>query len=259
MRPEQPTEGDPPMGLDITLGILVLLGGIRGWIKGFLLQAIQVGALIGSIFLADPIRDLARPYLAPHLPSLQPALIDRMLWWAAAVLGYIVISGVPSSLVRLIRSRPAAELDARWGDCGIGFLLGAAKGLVFVSFLTWGLQSFAVPRYAADPGWIGKQLSTSRGLELARRHEPGRQIWTSEPVQLVVDRVRTRGLGAGSVAPAAPDATAAPITDGPAIEAPPAASARAQTTKVPAQIPPIELDPEVRAIEDLLRSAPESR
>jgi hypothetical protein len=249
------------MGLDITLGCLLLLGGIRGWIKGFLLQAIHLGALIGAIFLADPVSDLARPYLAPHLPSLQPAIIDRVLWWAAAVLSYIVVSGVPTSLVRLVRSRPAAELDPRWGDNGMGFLLGVAKALITVSFLTWGLESFAVPRYANDSGWVGKQLNTSRGLELARRHQPGRQIWTSEPVQMVVNRVKTRGLGAvdgvkSTVPSLGPQVPTLPGGEGPSLEPLVPASARAKPPTVPAQVPAVELDPELREIERMLRPGP---
>ena len=48
------------MGLDIALGIMVLLGAIRGWFKGFVLQAIRLSGLVGCVYAAGPVRDYAQ-------------------------------------------------------------------------------------------------------------------------------------------------------------------------------------------------------
>ena len=45
------------MGLDIALGLMILLGAIRGWFRGFVLQALQLGGLVGCVYAAGPIRD----------------------------------------------------------------------------------------------------------------------------------------------------------------------------------------------------------
>ena len=64
------------MGLDIALGIMVLLGAIRGWFRGFVLQAIRLGGLVGCVYAAGPIRDYARPHVVA-LPGLDPAVHAR--------------------------------------------------------------------------------------------------------------------------------------------------------------------------------------
>ena len=79
------------MGLDIALGVMILLGAIRGWFRGFVLQAIRLGGLVGCVYAAGPIRDQARPHVVP-LPgrSIPPPMLDRMLWWSSAV---VVVHG----------------------------------------------------------------------------------------------------------------------------------------------------------------------
>ena len=49
------------MGLDLILAALVLMAGIRGWLKGFVMQAIRLTGLIACVYVADPVRDLAKP------------------------------------------------------------------------------------------------------------------------------------------------------------------------------------------------------
>ena len=81
------------MGLDLALGVIVLLGAIRGWLKGFILQAIRLSGVVACVYAADPVRDLAKPYVVPHLPSIRPELVDRLIWWSAAAVSYVCWSG----------------------------------------------------------------------------------------------------------------------------------------------------------------------
>src|SRR4051794_28680572 len=90
-RIEVATGETPTMGLDLALGAIVLLTAIRGWLKGFILQAIRLAGLVACVYLADPVRDLAKPYVLPHLPSIRPELIDRLLWWSAAAISYVAL------------------------------------------------------------------------------------------------------------------------------------------------------------------------
>ena len=116
------------MGLDITLGVLVLLAGIRGWFKGFIRQAIPIGALVACVFLASPLRNLGRSYARDYFPSINHEVLDRLLWWTAAVLAYVITAGVAFSIVKSVRKRTYGEPEPNRADQGAGFTLGVAKG-----------------------------------------------------------------------------------------------------------------------------------
>ena len=36
------------------------------------------------------MRDYAKPYVVPYLTTIQPDLVDRLLWWVSAVVTYFV-------------------------------------------------------------------------------------------------------------------------------------------------------------------------
>src|SRR3954464_3407468 len=91
------------MGLDLVLGAIVLVSAIRGWLKGFLLQAIRLSGLVACVYLADPVRDLAKPYVLPHLPSVRPELVDRLLWWSAGAISYVALVGFATFVHKLSR------------------------------------------------------------------------------------------------------------------------------------------------------------
>src|SRR4051812_14035103 len=97
------------MGLDIILGLFLLAAAIRGWFRGFLLQSIRLGGLVGSIYAASPIRDAARPYAVQYLPSIRPELLDRLLWWTGAIACYVVSVGLATLAVKMARRRPFGE------------------------------------------------------------------------------------------------------------------------------------------------------
>ena len=53
------------MGLDVALGIVILIAAIRGWLQGFVYQAVRLGGMIACVYLAAPVRDQAKPYILP--------------------------------------------------------------------------------------------------------------------------------------------------------------------------------------------------
>ena len=187
------------MGLDLILGALVLVMAIRGWFRGFFAQAIRLGSLVGAVYVAGPIRDLARPVAADYFPSLSTGLLDRLLWWVAAVVMFVVIGGVASGLLASQRRRRAsAEGGAgpgHGGDHSAGALLGAAKGAIVVAFLASGLQRYAAD-YLEAGGWVGAQVETSKVLGWSATYQPAQRIWESTPVQRFVDHIRTMGFDA---------------------------------------------------------------
>ena len=112
------------MGLDLALGAVVLLAAIRGWLRGFVSQAVRLSSFVGCFYLADPVRDQLRPYVLPRLPKVDPALMDRILWWTSAVASYVVVVGLASLAIKMMRRPEPSGLRA----CAREILNAASEG-----------------------------------------------------------------------------------------------------------------------------------
>ncbi len=182
------------MALDIAAGVIVLLASIRGYRSGFISQAIGLAAIVGCVYAADPLRDFALPYAQAKFPTIQAPLFAKLLWWTAAVLGFVVMAGLATTIVKLLKTKPYnGEPDRAPADLGGGFLLGTCKGAVLTAFLFWGLQSYE-PAAAKLGPWVEKQLTTSKALALSRTHRPAERLWHAPPIQAFVTRVKSRGF-----------------------------------------------------------------
>lgn len=181
------------MGLDLALGGLVLVMAIRGWLKGFLLQAIRLVGLVLCVYAADPVRDQIKPRVIGHLPTIRPELIDRMLWWSSAVAAYLILVGLATLAVKLHRRQPYGMDEPRRGDQFAGSLLGIAKALVVATFLVAGVEKYAVAHLKSIP-WAEKQIETSRSMALNAQYHPVPRIWAAPPVQHFVRHVQRMGL-----------------------------------------------------------------
>jgi uncharacterized membrane protein required for colicin V production len=181
------------MGLDLALGGLVLVSAVRGWLKGFLAQAIRLGGIVAAVYAAAPLRDQARPYVAEYLATIRPDLLDRLIWWAAAVLAYFVIVAVGSLAVGIGRKNTFGLNEANRGDQFAGFGLGLIKGLILASFLVAGVQRRAQPLMAQLP-WAQEQIKESTAWHWHEQYRPADQIWSAPPVQQFVGQIQKNGL-----------------------------------------------------------------
>lgn len=181
------------MGLDLALGGLVLVMAIRGWLKGFLLQAIRLAGLVLCVYAADPVRDQIKPRVIGHLPTIRPELVDRMLWWSAAVASYLILVGLATLAVKLYRRQPYGMDEPRRGDQFAGSLLGIAKALVIATFLVAAVEKYAVAHLKSVP-WAEQQIETSRSMALNAQYHPVPRIWAAPPVQHFVRHVQRMGL-----------------------------------------------------------------
>jgi len=183
------------MGLDLALAAVIVFSGIRGWLRGFVSQAVRIAGFVGCFYLADIARDQARPYVLDRLPKIEPALVDRLLWWVCAVVCYVVTVGLVTLAIKLSR-RPDASGSpgVRRDNQFAGFAFGAAKGALIAVFLAAGVHKYArdVPPQAE---WIGRQLDGSMALQWTERYQPAPRIWESPPVRRFVDHIRRNGLG----------------------------------------------------------------
>ena len=184
------------MGLDLALGGIVLVAALRGWLKGFVGQAVRIGGFIACFYLADPVREQVRPYVIGKLPAIDAGLLDRLLWWVAAVISYIVLVGLANLAIQLTRSplacQGAGDWDGREDQFG-GMLVGIAKGLLVATFL-----AAAVEKYGADIGqkipWAGRQTTGSYALKWTAEYRPAPRIWAAPPVRSFVQHIQRNGL-----------------------------------------------------------------
>ncbi len=219
------------MGLDLALGAVVL---VRGWLRGFVSQAIRLSGFVGCFYLADPVRDQARPYVLTRLPKVDPALMDRMLWWASAVASYVVVVGLATLAIKLMRRPDASgKPEARRDDQFAGFLLGAAKGGLVAVLLTAAVQKYGLEA-ARRSEWANRQIENSKALVWNQKYQPVPKIWESPPVRRFVEHIQRNGLS--------PVPVAAPAADEVAELRPEQGSRRP---------PRLDLDPDV--VEDLER------
>jgi uncharacterized membrane protein required for colicin V production len=212
--------GEYSMGLDVALGVIILLWAIRGWFKGFARQAIGVGALVGAVYAAGPIRDLVRPYATDYLPSIRADVIDRLLWWSCAVLSAVVLAGVGGWMLRWKKPRnPYASSEPNRADQGAGFLLGAAKGSIAVSFLIAAFNQY-VPQDQVTGNLVEEQRKSSRAIALSRRYQPAERLWNSQPVQAFVGHIRRNGFWEEPIESVAPGEEGDPGRERSTVDAP---------------------------------------
>jgi uncharacterized membrane protein required for colicin V production len=195
------------MGLDVALGIIILIAGIRGWLQGFLYQTVRVGGLIACVYLAAPVRDQAKPYVQPYLPTLQPELVDRLLWWVSAVVSYVVIVGGLTLAIKMTRRPeiPGMPMQRSRNDQFAGFLLGLAKGALVAAFLVAAIQKYAMDQIETIP-WADQQVKSSLALLWNGQYRPAARIWSSVPVRHFIGHVQRMGLAGHEESIDRPDA-----------------------------------------------------
>ena len=130
----------------------------------------------------------------PYLPTIQPELVDRLLWWVSAVVAYVVLVGVASLIIKMTR-RPEIPGIAQSGrnDQFAGFMLGATKGLLVAAFATAGIQRYAM-EHVKTVAWAEEQVKASWALKWSETYRPVPRIWSSRPVQHFVNYIERMGL-----------------------------------------------------------------
>jgi len=182
------------MGLDLALGVIILVAAFRGWFQGFIIQAIRLAALVAAVYSAVRVRDYAKPYATSYLGSIQPDLVDRLLWWVSAVVTYLVIVGVARLVVKMTR-RPAIPgiPQSDRNDQFAGFFVGGVKGVVVAIFATAAIQNYALEQVKSI-SWTKAQAEASWAFKWNETYQPAGKIWASRPVRHFVTYVQRMGL-----------------------------------------------------------------
>lgn len=182
------------MGLDLALGVIILLLAFRGWFKGFVSQAVRLTSLVVAVYGAVSVRDYAKPYVLPYLTAIQPDLVDRGAWWVSFVVTYLVLVAVAMLVVKMTR-RPEIPGISQSGhnDQFAGFFLGASKGVLAAAVIAAGIQNYGSEQ-AKNVSWAEDQMKASWALKWNETYQPARKIWASKPVRHLAEHVYRMGL-----------------------------------------------------------------
>jgi uncharacterized membrane protein required for colicin V production len=166
------------MGLDLGLGVIILIAAFRGWFQGFMTQIVRLGALVASVYAAVRVRDYAKPYVVPYLTTIESDVVDRLLWWVSAVVTYLAIVGVAMLTIKMTKRPeiPGISPSGR-NDQFAGFFLGAAKGLLIAAFVAAGIQNYGLEQ-AKNVSWAEEQAKTSWALKWNEAYRPAHRIWS---------------------------------------------------------------------------------
>ena len=182
------------MGLDLALGALILFIAFRGYLKGFLIQAIRLSGLVAAVYVADPVRNQVKPYVVGYIPTIRPELFDRLLWWASGFVSYFVLVGLASLAVAMIRRPIYGIAEPKRGDQFAGFGFGLLKGLITVSFLLAAVEKYLPLAQVTKIAWAEEQINTSTAWDWNTRYQPAAKIWAAPPIQQFVSHIQRMGL-----------------------------------------------------------------
>lgn len=136
-------------GFDIAVLILVGLGAITGFIRGFVQEVLTLAAWVVSLAAIHNLHTPLSDFLQAHVGSES----------GAAVLSFAILLLVPYAIVKLLAGRMGeASRNSVLGpiDRVIGFGFGAVKGMVIVvlgfSLLALGYDTVWGP--GGRPTWI---------------------------------------------------------------------------------------------------------
>ena len=154
------------MGLDVTLGVIILIAGFAAGFKDSSRQAVRITGLIACVYLAEPVRDYAKPYVLPYLPTIQPELVDRLLWWVSAVVTYVVLVGCCDP-GHQDDPRPEIPGIAQYGRNNqfAGIHAGSDQGAAGGGFRRRGYTEICDASTSRRSPWAEEQVKTSWALK----------------------------------------------------------------------------------------------
>jgi membrane protein required for colicin V production len=140
---------------DLVVLAVVLISGFLAFFRGFIREALSIGAWVAAFFIGI----YGFPLLAPSLAGiiLDPALVP---WVAGLAIGLIAVIGLSLAAHYLAKAMHFEGMGAI--DRSLGFLFGLARGAVLVSL------SFLIIQWALDEQRYPSWLTEAKSLPMAR-------------------------------------------------------------------------------------------
>lgn len=141
-------------GFDIAVLVLVGMGAITGFMRGFVQEVLALAAWVVSLFAIHNLHTPLAKALLPHVGTES----------GASVLAFAILLLVPYAIVKLLAGR-MGEVSRNSGlgpiDRVIGFGFGAVKGMIIVvmAFSLLALGFDTVWGAGGRPDWITQSRS----------------------------------------------------------------------------------------------------
>lgn len=160
--------------LDGILIVVMLISALLAMIRGFVREVLSIAAWVAAAAAAFLLYDDVLPYVQPHIAQKQLALVASA--GGVFVLTLIIVSFITMRISDYV-------LDSRIGplDRTLGFVFGAARGLLLVVvgmlFFNWFIHD-----EASQPAWVAqaksRPLLNALGAQLmaALPEDPEKQI-----------------------------------------------------------------------------------
>jgi membrane protein required for colicin V production len=155
--------------VDILTLVVLCAFFIYGAIRGFLIQLMGIGVLIGALIVARLLMDSAGGWMHGQWE----ALALRTARWIAFVVIALAILILGTWLAHMLRD-VLKRAKALAFDGLLGGLLGALKGLLIIIVLLWAFLAFANRREEEKVRGISADIMESRTSRIAE--------WTTEKV-----------------------------------------------------------------------------
>lgn len=149
-------DGFPINIVDLAIVVVVVVSGVFAFVRGFVHEALAIGAWIGAAIVTVAGLPLALPY-ARELISVQ-IIADVVAGVAIFLVVLVALSILTHLLARRVRESSLGALDR-----SLGFVFGLLRGAVIIC-LAWIALSWLLPR-AEHPIWIQE----ARALPLVER------------------------------------------------------------------------------------------
>lgn len=132
--------------LDIIVIAVVALSALFAFARGFVKEALSIGAWIGAALIAFYGLPLARPFAARLITA--PKLADTAAGLAIFVVALIALSLLTSAISSRVKQSALSAVDR-----ALGLLFGLFRGVAIVCIAFIGLRT-ALPESTDWPNWI---------------------------------------------------------------------------------------------------------
>ena len=159
--------------LDIIVLAVIALSALFAFARGFVKEALSIGAWAGAGLIALYGLPHARPFAKQFIAN--PTLADVAAGAVLFIVSLIVLSLVTSVIARRVKASALSAVDR-----ALGLVFGIARGVVLVCLgfiaLTWAIQGSEPPTWMRDARLkeAGK-LGFARALTPPRRNKGSRE------------------------------------------------------------------------------------
>lgn len=169
------------MGFDIAIGIVLLLGAIRGFKKGFARQILTISSIVIAFVFAKTLAERLASPLAKFLQDY-PDQISESIVYTGSLLGiFLTINLVGTLYLYVYRTRTMGVNVPSVQDRIVGILVGVVvAGFVGCVLIA---QYERLPSMIRENDAVQSHYTASHGVKLAQEHRIAARVWETPEVQ----------------------------------------------------------------------------